>query len=261
MEPAEAPELRRRKMSVERLCFLRRKAPPPRKLSINHIVLNHTAQIPMIRWLLSQKSPLFVFMSPGSPEALQGQDPTVLLAALCRFAMASSTSSSRDGWEPDAQLCASVSPAVKHGKVGGGGEWLGKGPREVDRVPVGCPCCSPPHLCLSGGHRCPSASVLEAQDQAPGWLFPPHGKKSLPALSGSKGLEREWSRKARRDPLPPDTGSSPVTTRQQKPGCSHIHLLLPLCTSGLHQSGGSQLCIPLPSPRHPCAYPFLPQFP
>lgn len=84
------------------MCFLRREAPPPRKLSINHIVLNRTAQIPMIRWLLSQKSPLFVFMSSGSPEALQDQDPTVLLTALCRFAMASSTSSSRDDWEAEA---------------------------------------------------------------------------------------------------------------------------------------------------------------
>lgn len=47
MEPAEAPELPRRKMSVaRRLCFLRCEAPPPRKLSINNIVLTTQHKFP-----------------------------------------------------------------------------------------------------------------------------------------------------------------------------------------------------------------------
>lgn len=81
----------------------------------------------MIRWLLSQKSPLFVFMSPGSPAALRDQDPTALLAGPQGFALASNMSGSHEGWEPDAQLCASVSPSATCGRAGGGGGggWAG----------------------------------------------------------------------------------------------------------------------------------------
>ena len=48
MEPAEAPELPRRKMMsmARRLCFLRREAPPPRKLSISDIVVTTQRRFP-----------------------------------------------------------------------------------------------------------------------------------------------------------------------------------------------------------------------
>lgn len=123
----------------------------------------------MIRWLLSQKSPLFVFMSPGAQRPCEIRTPPCCWqdrrGLLWLQALAAAT---RAG---DAQLCASVSPSAKHGKAGGGEEVAGQGLKEGQRephwVPAGCRHCSPPHRCLLGGHRRLPASALRAQDQAP----------------------------------------------------------------------------------------------
>lgn len=47
------------------------------------------------------------------------------------------------------------------------GQGLKEGQREPDRVPLEHRHCSRPHRCLLGGHRCPPASALRAQNQAP----------------------------------------------------------------------------------------------
>lgn len=86
------------------------------------------------------------------------------------------------------------------------------------------------------------------QDPSPS----PHGKKSFPALSSSEGTQRGRSRKARRDPLPPGTGtprSVAMATTETRPLTD-----LPDFTglrSRVAPKGGPQPRIPLPTPRPP----------
>lgn len=181
------------------------------------------------------------------------------------FAAASSTSSSHEGWEPDAQLCASVSPSAKHGKAGGGGGgcWAGAegGHREPDWVLAGHWHCSPPHRCLLDGHRCLPASTLRAQDQAPRFILtfyvlscckPPALPTWEKVILCPQQLQRDGGGMGQESmDRPPDMGTSPVATPTTEMWLLKDLPAFPGLHSGVAPQQGPQPCTPLPSPQPP----------
>lgn len=232
----------------------------------------------MICWLLSQKSPLFVFMSPGSPEALRDQDSTGLLAGPRGFIMASSTSSSHKGWEPDAWFCASVSLSAKHGKAGGGGGrcWAGAeggaeaaGPGSF-RTPALQPSPSlpfgwaslPPCLCPRGtesGPRFISTFYFQRCCKPPAL---PTWEKGIPCPQqlqrDREGMEQESTERpsATRHRQLPGRNPDDRNVAANRSACFYQSAQRD-CTKG----GAYSRASPFPLPGHPCAHHFLPQFP
>lgn len=125
------------------LCFLRSEAPPPRELPISERS-DHTAHVPMARWPLSQKSPLFLFTSRCTPQAPRAQDPAVPLEG-----------TRHQGWEPAGDGPVPQFPQLPSGGSEEKGGNAGDGEEGAVLGPAAGSLRDPPTPCLGFGWASP----------------------------------------------------------------------------------------------------------